>query len=99
MHHFSAILMPIHTPGTCFSHVFFSFFFDLKIARDDSGLEYMNSDFATDFFLKKLSFFLFMKKVDNAKIQKIASVFRDFLCFCVTKIKSEKTRLGAAVQQ
>ena len=40
-----------------------------------------------------------MKKVDNAKIQKIASVFRDFLCFCVTKIKSEKTRLGAAVQQ
>ena len=79
--------MPIHTPGTCFSHVFSRFFFDLKIARDDSGLEYMNSDFGPDFFLKKLSFFLFMKKVDNAKIQKIASVFRDFLCFCITKIK------------
>ena len=31
-----------------------------------------------------------MKKVDNAKIQKIASVFRDFLCFCVTKIKKWK---------
>ena len=66
---------------------FFLVFFDLKIARDDSGLEYMNSDFATYFFLKKVSFFLFMKKLDTAKIQKIASVFRDFLCFCVTKIK------------
>ena len=73
--------------GNVFFARFFSFFSDLKIARDDSGLEYMNSDFGPDFFLKKLSFFLFMKKVDNAKIQKIASVFRDFLCFCVTKIK------------
>ncbi len=73
--------------GHVFLARFFSFFFDLKIARDDSGLEYMNSDLATNFFLKKLSFFLFMKKVHNAKIQKIASVFRDFLCFCVTKIK------------
>ena len=38
-------------PGT--GNVFFArffFFFDLKIARDDSGLEYMNSDFGPDFF-------------------------------------------------
>ena len=66
--------------GNVYFARFFSFFFDLKIARDDSGLEYMNSDFAPD-FCEKSEFF--MKKLVNAKIQKTASVFRDFLCFCV----------------
>ena len=54
--------MPIHTPGTCFLHVFSRFFFDLKIARDDSGLEYMNSDFAADFFSLKNDFRLVREK-------------------------------------
>ena len=48
---FEAILMPIRIPGTCFLHVFFSFFFDLKIARDDSGLYLTDSDFGEDLFL------------------------------------------------
>ena len=47
--------------GNVFFARFFSFFFDLKIARDDSGLEYMNSDFGADFFFK-VSFFLVHEK-------------------------------------
>ena len=50
---FEAFLGPIHITGTCFLHVFFSFFFDSKIARDDSGSEHTNSELATDFFFVK----------------------------------------------
>ena len=39
-----------YTGNVFFLHVFFSVFFDSKIARDDSGLEYMNSDFVADLF-------------------------------------------------
>ena len=41
-----------YTENVFFARLF-SFFFDLKIARDDSGLEYMNSDFGPDFFFLK----------------------------------------------
>ena len=73
--------MPINIPGTCFLHVFLVFFFDLKIARDDSGLEYTNSDLGADFFCKKNDFFMLMKKLVNAKIRGNACNFRDFLYF------------------
>ena len=45
--------MLIHIPGTCFSIFFLVFFFDLKIARDDSGLRLTDSDFGPNFFVVK----------------------------------------------
>ena len=79
--------MLIHIPGTCFLHIFL-FFFDVKIVRDDSGLCPTDSDFTPKrFFVKKRVFFLFMKKLVNAKFRGNALIFRDFLHFCVKKLK------------
>ena len=66
---------------------FFLVFLDLKIVRDISASNDMNGDFAEDFFCKKACFFLFMKKLVNAKIWKNACIFRVFLCFYVKKLK------------
>ena len=49
--------------GNVFFARFFSFFFDLKIARDDSGLEYTNNDLGTDCFCKKVIFYVESFKV------------------------------------
>ena len=58
------MLIPIL--GTCFLHVF-SLFFDVKVVRDDSGLEHTDSDFATDFFCKKACFFSVHEKSCKCK--------------------------------
>ena len=84
-----AILMPICIPGTRFLHIFLVFF-DLKIVRDISASKSMNGDFGPDFFCKKTCFFLFMKKLVNAKIRGNACIFRDFLCFLLKSSKSKK---------
>ena len=77
---FEAFLQPIYIPTTCFFYLCFSrFFFDQKIARDDSALLHMDGDFGTDLFVKKRIFFLFMKNVVNVKIQKSACIFREFM--------------------
>ena len=76
--------------GNVFFLYFFSFFFDVKVVRDDSGLYPTDSDFGTDFFCKKVCSFLFMKKLVNAKIRGNAFIFCDFLYFSVKKLKKWK---------
>ena len=73
--------------GNVFFQYFFSFFFDVKIVRDDSGLHLTDSDLAPIFCKKECFFSVHGKKLDNAKIRGNAFIFRDFLHFCVKKLK------------
>ena len=48
-------------------YMFFVVFFDLKIVSDVIDSKNMNCDLGTDFFVKKMIFFLLMKKTCERK--------------------------------
>ena len=84
---FEAFLGPIHIPGTCFLHVFSRFFSTRKSLVTILVQSIRIAILVQICFCKKVSFFLFMKKLMNAKILNNAYVFRDFLCFFANKLK------------
>ena len=76
--------------GNVFFHVFSRFFSTWKSFETFLLQRIWMAIWPQIFFCKKACFFLFMKKVVNAKILKKACIFRDFLCFCVKKYKKWK---------
>ena len=66
---------------------FFSFFFDSKIARDDSGSEHTNSDFGTYFFCKKNEFISVHEKTYERKDIEECERFLWFFVFLCEKIE------------
>jgi hypothetical protein len=79
---FQAFSGSIYFQWTCFLHVFFVVFFDLKIASDDFGVENTNGDFGATRLSVKNRVFSFMMKLQNAKIQKDACIFIVFYDTC-----------------
>ena len=66
MYHFRTDFDVHPYTGNVFFARFFSFFFDLKIARDDSGLLYRNGDFGqTRLSIKKRVFSLHVEPCDR----------------------------------
>ena len=82
---FEAILMPIHVPWTCFFMCFLGFS-SWKIARDDSGLLYMDGDFARYLFSKKKRVFSVHEKTCKHKDRAF------FVIFCGFLLKSWKSK-------
>ena len=95
---FEAFLGPIHTPGTCFLHVFSRFFSTRKSLVTILVQSIRIAIWPKIFFVKKCVFFCSWKKWWTQRYWIMRTFFVIFCVFLLTNWRSRKTRPRGALQ-